>query len=382
MHEALLYQKLPGKKTKCNVCQRRCLIPNGATGFCKTRINKERKLYTTIYGLISSANNDPIEKKPVFHYKPGSLCFSLGTYGCNFRCKFCQNYDIAYADAYELKTQKSRPPCFARRSGQAKLKTTPEEVIKMANNTNTQGIAFTYNEPAIWLEYSLDCLKLAKDNLTSEESRSLPSHLRGGRMDSSEVNLFTCWVTNGYATKEAIDLIAPYLDIYRVDLKSFEDSFYQKLIGIPKAAGVFETTKYLHDRYPKIHIECVTNIIPGWNDDPETWRNIAKWIKKELGPLTPWHVTGYYPALPNPQLPDYPTPLSTLTAAKKIGQKEGLAFVYLGNVSSETGENTYCPKCQTLNIKRSGYVTEILAVEKKGNRGFCSKCAQDLNLYL
>lgn len=382
MKEASLYKKLPGKKVRCGVCQRGCVILPDSSGFCQTRINKNGKLYTAIYGLVSCANNDPIEKKPVFHFKPGSLCFSLGTYGCNFRCKFCQNYDISFTDSSEvsllISTSSSTPPT-SHFSSKTENYLSPEDTVKTAINLKSQGIAFTYNEPAIWLEYSLDCAKLAKGNLHLPGG-GVPALDAGRHLEGEE--LYTCWVTNGYATKETIDLIAPYLDIYRVDLKSFDDSFYQKLIAVPKAAGVFEVTKYVHDKYPKIHLECVTNIIPGWNDSEDNLKKIADWIVKNLGPLTPWHVTRYCPVTYNSLLPDYPTPTETLSKARQIGQKAGLAFVYPGNIETKTGENTYCPKCQTLNIKRNNYQTEVLAVKKKGGCGYCQKCQQDLNLII
>ncbi|MBM3205850.1 radical SAM protein, partial [Candidatus Shapirobacteria bacterium] len=187
MKEGLLYQKLPRGKVRCGVCQRRCLINEGQWGYCQTRVNQKDKLYTTLYGIVSSVNLDPIEKKPVFHYKPGSACLSFGTYGCNFRCLFCQNWQIAHLNGASLNLD------------QEKL-LSPQEAVKMALKSQAQGIALTYNEPAIWLEYSLDVFKLAKKE-----------------------NLYTVWVTNGYGSQEAIDLIAPFLDVYRVDLKAFDD---------------------------------------------------------------------------------------------------------------------------------------------------------------
>ena len=353
MKKALLYKKLPNKKVQCLTCNRKCLISPGQLGFCQTRINKDGTLYTLIYGLSSGIQVDPIEKKPVFHFKPGSLCFSVGTYGCNFRCKFCQNWNISYANASELKIQ----PCLPAGRNE-KFKIEPEKLIKMAINAGADGIAFTYNEPAIWLEYCLDVFRLVK---------------------KTNKNYYTCWVTNGYGTKEAIDLIAPFLDIYRVDLKSFQDKFYKELIGIPKASVVFETTKYLHRKFSQIHIECVTNIVPGWNDDKDNLKKIALWIKTNLGPKTPWHVTRFYPdALMNDISP---TPADTLLKTQKIGQEQGLKFVYIGNLQTEKGENTYCPKCQTLVIKR-GFKTEILNLKNVKGRGYCQKCGQDLNLLL
>jgi pyruvate formate lyase activating enzyme len=341
--EAILYQKLPGKKVRCAVCQRRCLISESAVGYCKTRVNRGGKLYTTIYGVVSSLNNDPIEKKPVFHFAPGSLCLSAGTFGCNFRCLFCQNWEISWADGVT--------------EAQYSQKISPQDLVDLTYKYHSAGIAITYNEPAIWLEYSLDIFKKAKSSKLKVQS------------------LYTVWVTNGYATPEAIDLIAPHLDIYRVDLKSFDDNFYQKLINVPKAAPIFETTKYLHDKYPNIHIECVTNIIPGWNDSPKMLAKIARWIVKNLGDKTPWHVTRFFPYAKLTNVP--PTPPETLYKSREIGLKEGLKFVYIGNLSVDTEDDTFCPKCGNLAIRRDGYSTQVIGITPEGN---CQKCGEDLNI--
>jgi pyruvate formate lyase activating enzyme len=336
--EALLYQKLKKQQVRCNLCQRRCLIPEGGIGYCKTRINKKGKLYTTIYALASAVNNDPIEKKPVFHYKPGSQCLSLGTFGCNLRCKFCQNWDISWADGIV--------------EAERGTKISPQQAIKMAQKYHSKGIAITYNEPTVWLEYSLDVFKLAKKN-----------------------NLYTVWVTNGYATKEAIDVIAPYLDVYRVDLKSFDNRFYQKLTNVPKAKPIFETTKYIHQEYPQIHLECITNIIPGWNDSDKNLKQIAQWIVRNLGSKTPWHVTRFFPYAELSNLP--PTPPQTLFRAREIGLKQGLQFVYIGNMEVEKEDDTICPKCGNLAVRRTGYLTEVLGVDQKGR---CLDCQENLNI--
>ncbi len=251
----------------------------------------------------------------------------------------CQNWQIAHFNGASLNLE-----------GEKLL--SPQEVVKLAIKSQADGIALTYNEPAIWLEYSLAVFKLAKKE-----------------------NLYTVWVTNGYATKEALDLIAPFLDVYRVDLKSFENKFYQKLIKIPKASVVFTTTKYLHQKYPQIHIECVTNIIPTWNDNPKTLTSIAQWIKKNLGNTTPWHVTRFYPDAELNDVP--PTPPQTLLKAREIGLKAGLSFVYIGNMSVEEEDDTFCPKCGNLAVRRTGYKTEVLGVDKEGN---CTDCGENLNI--
>ena len=337
MKEAILYQKLPQQKVRCQVCQRRCLIDNNQFGFCRTRVNKNGKLYTTIYGIVSSLNNDPIEKKPVFHFRPGTFCLSAGTFGCNFRCLFCQNWEISWAN---------------EQSASQGEKISPQQLVNLALKFHSAGIAITYNEPAIWLEYSLAVFKLAKKQ-----------------------KLYTVWVTNGYATPQTIDTIAPYLDVYRVDFKSFDDKFYQKLINVPRALPIFTTTKYLHDKYPNIPIECVTNIIPGWNDSPQTLSAIARWIKENLGELTVWHVTRFFPYAKLTNIP--PTPPETLYQAREIGLKEGLKFVYIGNLPVEEEDDTFCPQCGTLAIQRDGYLTKVLAVDQNGH---CSHCGANLNV--
>ncbi len=339
MKETLLAKKRPGKKVACFTCQRRCLVAPGKWGYCQTRVNKNGKLYSVIYNLVSSVNIDPIEKKPVFHYQPGSPCLSLGTYGCNFRCKFCQNWLISHVNGGSLNIDNEKA-------------LSPKEAVKLAKKSKASGIAWTYNEPAIWLEYSLEGAKLAKKE-----------------------GLYTCWVTNGYATKEAIDAIAPYLSIYRVDLKSFDDRLYQKLSNIPLAAGVFKTLKYVHDKYPQIHIECITNVVPTWNDSEDNLKRIANWIIKNIGPKTPWHVTRFFPYADLTDVP--PTPEETLYQARKLGMKEGLEFVYIGNMAVDKEDDTFCPKCKNLAIRRTGYSVEVLGVDKEGK---CEDCGEDLNI--
>ena len=249
--EALLAQSLGDSKARCNICQRRCLIKEGGVGSCRTIVNDEGKLYTTIYGVISSAAADPIEKKPVFHFKPGSRVFSVGTLGCNFRCVFCQNWQIAFADAVE-----SEP-------GLCQTGITPERLVNLAKSHGCAGVAWTYNEPGIWLNYTLDCAKLCKD-----------------------AGLYTVYVTNGYATPEHLDLIGPYLDVYRVDLKSMDDHFYKELIKVPSVQGILDVAIRAKEQWG-MHVECVTNVIPGWNDTEDNLRRTATWIHDRLGENTP-----------------------------------------------------------------------------------------------
>lgn len=332
LREALLQEKLSNNRVRCNICQRRCNIAEGRAGYCRTKINRGGTLYTTIYGVISSANADPIEKKPVFHYKPGSLVYSIGSFGCNFRCLFCQNWQIAYADAVSAE-------------GTCEVHVPPQRVIDLARDSGSVGLAWTYNEPGIWLNYALDTAKLAK-----------------------AAGLYTVYVTNGYATPEHLDTIGPYLDVYRVDIKSFDDEFYRKLIKVPHVQGILDVAKRAKDKW-KMHLEVVTNVIPTWNDKESTLRNIARWIVDNLGDLTPWHITRFFPYAQLSNLP--PTPPTTLERAVAIGREEGLKFVYLGNIATRTGMNTYCPKDKQLVIARSGYNVNLVAVTPDG------KCAYD-----
>ncbi|MCE5323830.1 AmmeMemoRadiSam system radical SAM enzyme [bacterium] len=338
LKEALLAENLDYGQIRCNICQRRCQISDGGVGYCRTKVNYDGKLYDTIYGVISSSAADPIEKKPVFHYKPGSLCYSVGTLGCNFRCVFCQNWEIAYADAVES-------------AGYCKTGVSPEMLVRLAKENQCEGIAWTYNEPSIWLNYTLDCAKLCKEN-----------------------DLYTVYVTNGYATPEALDLIGPYLDVYRVDIKSMDNNFYKQLIKVPSVQGILDVTVRARTEWG-MHVECVTNIIPGWNDSADNLTKTARWIADYLGTNTPWHVTRFFPYGELSDVP--PTPPETLEAAVRIGKQAGLKFIYLGNMRTETGENTYCPKCGSLAVRRSGYSTQIVGVTKDGR---CTTDNDDLNI--
>lgn len=337
-HPAILFDRLPEKRAQCNVCQRRCKISDGKMGFCLTRVNRGGEVYSVIYGLVSAVAVDPIEKKPLYHYLPGTKCFSLGTFGCNFRCLFCQNWQIAYADGTKI------PKVLGERMD-------PETAVESALRNGCDSIAWTYNEPAIWLEYTRDCAKLAKE--------------RG---------LKTVYVTNGYITPEGLDVMGPYLDVYRVDLKSFSDEFYRKLMNVPSASGVFETARMAKNKW-NMHVETVTNIIPGWNDDPENLRRIAGWIVENLGAMTPWHVTRFFPCAKMTDVSS--TPIETLWSAREIGRSEGLQFVYVGNVAGDPDQNTVCPSCGSTVISRVGYQTAVVDLSPDGH---CGNCGSDLSI--
>ena len=297
--------------------------------------NKGGKLYNLNYALASSAAADPIEKKPLYHFFPSSQVFSLGSWGCNFHCRDCQNWQISCPGDGDLKTNSHRIE--------------PDEAIKLAREYHCAGIAWTYNEPSIWFEYTLDSAKLAK-----------------------EKDLYTVYVTNGYLTSEALDKIGPYLDAWRVDIKGFNDELHRKLAGISNWRGILEVAKRAKTEW-QMHVEVVTNIVPTLNDDDQQLGDIAGWIYDELGELVPWHVTKFYPAHHMLELP--PTPIATLERALNIGKKAGLKFVYIGNVPGHQDESTVCYSCGKLVVLRSGYQTKITGLD--GSR--CRFCGAELN---
>jgi pyruvate formate lyase activating enzyme len=315
LKEAILYNHSPDKSVQCNICQRRCLINDGKVGHCLTRLNDGGKLYSLIYSKVSCCMVSPIEKKPLFHFYPGSLWLSLGTLGCNFRCPGCQNWDIAHA---KMDSNKYNVEYI-----------TPGESVDLAQKNNCKGISWTYNEPTIWFEYTLDGAKLAKEN-----------------------GLLTNYVTNGFITPETLDLIGPYLDAFRVDLKGFSDNFYKKICHVDNFRGILEVTRRAKENWG-MWVEIVTNIIPGYSDDEKQLRGIASWIKKDLGKETPWHVTQFVPHLELSHIPA--TPVSTLVKAREIGLNEGLQYVYLGNIWGHPAENTHCHNCKKLLIERKGF---------------------------
>jgi len=330
--EAILYEKLAGGRVRCNVCQWRCLINPGKFGLCRMRTNRDGILYTMNYAEVSSVAADPIEKKPLFHFFPGTNAFSLGTWGCNFHCQDCQNWEISCVDIPDASQQ-----------------LLPEKEIELAKKHNCAGIAWTYNEPTIWFEHTLDSARLAKEN-----------------------GLYTVYVTNGYITPEALDTIGPYLDAWRVDVKGFSDGLYRQLAKISHWRGILDVAKRAKEKWD-MHVEVVTNIVPTMNDDEEQLSDIASWVRNDLGELTPWHVTRFYPMRNLTHLP--PTPVSTLEKAYQIGKQAGLKFVYLGNVSGHKYENTVCYSCGKLVVSRVGYNVEVVGLDDSR----CKFCGSELN---
>jgi len=297
--------------------------------------NRDGILYNMNYAKASSIAADSIEKKPLFHFFPGTLVFSLGGWGCNFHCRDCQNWEISCPAIDE--------PWLGSQEVQ------PEAAVELAKHYQCRGIAWTYNEPSIWFEYTLDSAKLAKEN-----------------------NLYTVYVTNGYLTPEALDTIGPYLDAWRVDIKGFTDSLYRNLARVTRWRGILEVTKRAKEKW-NMHVEVVTNIIPTMNDDDQQLEDIANWIRDELGELTPWHVTRFYPH--HHMMDLLPTPVFTLERAYNIGRKAGLKFVYAGNVPGHSSESTTCYNCDNTIIQRYGYQTEAIGLE--GSQ--CKFCGAELN---
>ena len=335
MPEAMLYQKLPDSRVQCNICQWRCTINPEKSGVCHMYQNRHGVLYNLNYARASSLAADPIEKKPLFHFYPGSLAFSIGGWGCNFHCQHCQNWEISCPPDNEPWLRSQDIP--------------PQTAIDLTRRYQCQGIAWTYNEPTVWFEYTLDSARLAREN-----------------------GLYTVYVTNGYITPEAMDAIGPYLDAWRVDIKGFSDALYRDLARIQNWRGILEVAKRAKDKW-QMHIEVITNIIPTLNDDDEQLESIARWIKDELGELTPWHVTRFYPHHNLMYLPA--TPIATLERAYNIGQKVGLKFIYAGNVPGHQSENTVCYSCGKVVVRRFGYETETVGL----NGSKCRFCGAELN---
>lgn len=332
MKEALLYEKLPESKVHCQLCHHRCQINEGQRGVCRVRENRGGTLYTLVYGQLISRNVDPIEKKPMFHFAPGTRSFSIATVGCNFRCDFCQNYEIS-----------QMPKDQKRIIGE---EVSPEEIVAMAKRRGCQTISYTYTEPTIFFEYALAIARLA----TKEGLKNI-------------------FVTNGYMTRETLNTIHPHLHGANVDLKSFREEFYQKRCGA-KLAGVLESLKGMKEL--GVWVEITTLIIPGLNDDEEELKDIAGFIFS-LGKETPWHISRFHPMY---RLLDRPsTPVSTLERAREIGLKTGLRYVYTGNVPGDVGEDTFCYQCGSLLIDRFGF--QILKYQIKENK--CYKCGAEID---
>ncbi len=332
MKEALLYEKLKEGKVRCALCAHRCTIKPGRRGICAVRENQGGVLYSLVYGKVISRNIDPIEKKPLFHFLPGSRSYSIATVGCNFRCEHCQNYEISQ---YPRKR-----PDVAIPGEDA----TAEQIVEAASAAGCESISYTYTEPTVFLEFALDCARLAR-----------------------EKGIKNAFVSNGYMTPESARLLAPYLDANNIDLKGDEE-FY-KAVCHAHVEPVKATIRLMKEL--GVWVECTTLVIPGLNDSDRMLGDIAAYIAS-VDPGIPWHVTAFYPAYLMLDRP--PTPVETLRRAREIGLRAGLKYVYEGNVPGEGGENTYCPSCRELLIRRYGYRIEQYGVKD----GACGKCSTKL----
>ncbi|HXX61949.1 MAG TPA: AmmeMemoRadiSam system radical SAM enzyme [Candidatus Sulfotelmatobacter sp.] len=328
----VLAQCQPDGAVRCGVCAHRCLVRVGRTGICGVRENRDGRLLSRAYGAVVAMGLDPIEKKPLFHVAPGSTAYSIATAGCPFHCTFCQNWEIAQGPRLGLELPSRHLP--------------PAQVVDEATALDAGSIAYTYVEPTVFLEYALDVGRLA--------------HQAGLR------NLF---ITDGYATREAVRLLASVLDAANVDLKSFDDAFYRKLCGA-RLAPVLDSIVAM--REAGIWLELTTLVIPGRNDDDRQLRALARWIVETLGPETPWHVSRFHPAF---RLLDVPaTPLPTLRRVAELGREAGLCHVYVGNAPELGLEDTHCAGCGRVVIERHGYTTR----NRLTAQGTCVGCARPL----
>jgi pyruvate formate lyase activating enzyme len=327
--EALLYRPLDDRHVRCDLCHQRCTIAEEKRGICGVRHNRAGRLISLVFGRLVAANADPIEKKPLYHFQPGSRSYSIATVGCNFRCRFCQNADIAQMPA--------------DRDGQIMgREMTPESVVAAALAERCRSIAYTYTEPTVFFEMAYETARLAHDQ-----------------------GLKNVFVTNGYMTAEALAMIAPVLDGANVDLKAFSERFYARYCGA-KLAPVLETLRAMKQR--GIWVEVTTLIIPGLNDDAAKLERLAAFITEELGAETPWHISRFHPTYKLLERP--PTPVATLKRAHDIGLAAGLRYVYMGNVPGQGGENTVCPGCGETVIERRGFSIKGYHIEK----GRCRLC--------
>jgi pyruvate formate lyase activating enzyme len=326
MQEAMLYEKLARNRVRCNLCAHHCVIADGKRGICRVRENRGGVLYTLVYGRTIGQHVDPVEKKPLYHFYPGSLAYSIATPGCNFRCRWCQNWQISQAP-------RERDLISGREAS-------PEQIVANAIETGSRSIAYTYTEPTVFFEYAYHTALLA--------------HLNG---------LTNIYVTNGYMTKEMLETFHPYLDAANVDLKAFRNETYHHYVG----AGlqpILDSMKRM--KQMGFWLEVTTLLIPGLNDNPDELRDAARFIVQELGVDTPWHISRFFPAYRMTDRP--PTPIRTLNKARDIGLEEGLRYVYMGNVDGES--NTICYHCGRLLIRRKGY----WIAENHIRKGNCPAC--------
>ncbi len=329
--EALLYERLTQDRVRCNLCAHHCVIPDGKLGVCRVRKNVDGTLYTLVHGRTISQNVDPVEKKPLYHFYPGSLAYSIATPGCNFRCQWCQNWQIS-------QMPRERELITGREA-------TPKQIVDSALESGSRSIAYTYTEPTIFFEYAYDTARLAH-----------------------QAGLANIFVTNGYMSQEMLEMFHPYLDAANVDLKAFREKTYHRYVG----AGlqpVLDNMKLM--KKLGIWLEVTTLVIPGINDDLSEFQDAAQFVAQELGPETPWHISRFFPAYKMANIP--PTPLATLQQAQQIGREEGLQYVYVGNIPVE-GNDTFCPSCGRALIRRHNFGVIFNRMEKDS----CPACGEPI----
>jgi len=314
LKRAVLWEPSEDKKVRCELCNHRCVINEGKLGRCCVRKNIGGVLYSLNYDKVCSANPDPIEKKPLFHFQPGTSSFSVATMGCNFRCEFCQNWQISQAAIED-----------GRIDGQA---ISPEQIVAAAVRSGCKSIAYTYTEPTIFMELCNDCGRLARNE-----------------------GLTNVFVSNGYETIEAIDFASEWLNGINVDLKAFGEDYYKRLCKA-RLQPVLDTIRYIANE-TDIWMEITTLLVPGENDSDDELRALADFIVNEAGPDVPWHISRFHPNYK--YLDSVTTPLKALERAEEIGKAAGLHYVYLGNVPGSKSESTFCYSCGRVLIERVGY---------------------------
>lgn len=324
--EAEYYMTLPGDSVMCCICPHSCILDKNDRSICRSRVNIDGKLYTLAYGNPCSVNTDPIEKKPLFHFKPATRALSIATTGCNFRCLNCQNWQISQVKPEDVRFY----DLF------------PDQVIKTALDKKVESIAYTYSEPVTYYEYMIDTARLAKQK-----------------------GISNLWISNGYINPEPLSALCEVLDAANVNLKSFNNATYQNLNGglLDPVLNTFQT---LHKR--KVHFEMTTLVVPGYVDDPKMIKQMCQWIVSNLGPDHPLHFLRFFPQYKLDRLP--PTPIGVLTNFRKIAMDMGIRYVYVGNVPGHEGNHTYCHQCGKLLIERKGYLIPAFHIEQNN----CKYC--------
>ena len=325
--EARFYEKLPNRKIKCKLCPRECNVGDKERGYCGVRENRGGIYYTLVHSRVCAAHVDPIEKKPLFHYLPGTVAFSIATAGCNVNCKFCQNWEISQSRPEQI------PADYVP----------PQRVAAMARQYNCPTIAYTYSEPVVFAEYLMD---------TADAGH--------------EAGIRSIVVSNGYMQQDALKQAYGKMDAVKIDLKSFSDSYYAKVVT-GQLKPVLDTLVTL--RKMGKWTEIVYLVVPTLNDSETEFRGLAQWIKANLGPDVPLHFTQFHPEYLLKNLPI--TPVPTLERAKAIADAEGLHYVYIGNVPGHPAQNTYCPQCRKMVVERAGFTANSVLIRKDGTCPFC-----------